>query len=127
MAYRYVASSILGVILFVFYFWRFLPYSERMRPGHSPSWWSFMVIVLIGGFLLSLGLGRRRFWVPSCLLLTLFVANTIMIVVDCIPDPTNHNLFPFEFLIIAVLTLPAYFGAMIAAAVDRFRSRRVAA
>jgi hypothetical protein len=46
-----------------------------------------------------------------------------MIVVDCIPDPTNHNLFPFEFMMIAVLTLPAYFGALLAAAVDRFRAR----
>jgi hypothetical protein len=121
MTYRHVASAVLGMILFVFYFWRFLPYSQRLRPEHSPNWWSFLIIVLIGGFLLSLGLTRRRFWVPTCLLLTLFVANAIMIVIDCIPDPTNHNLFPFEFLIIAVLTVPAYFGAFIAAAVDRVR------
>jgi uncharacterized membrane protein YhaH (DUF805 family) len=81
--------------------------------------------MLIGGFLLSLGIARRRFWVCTCLLLTLFVAHTILIVVDCIPDPTNHNLFPFEYAMIAVLTLPAYFGAIIAAAVDRFRPREI--
>jgi hypothetical protein len=79
--------------------------------------------VLIGGFLLSLGLQRRRFWVPTCLLLALFVADAILIVIDWIPDPTSHNLFPFEFLGIAVVTLPAYVGALIAAAVDRFRAR----
>ena len=123
MTYRHALSAVLGVILFLFYFWRFLPYSQRERPEHSPNWWSFLIIMLIGGFLLSLGLTRHRFWVPTCLLLALFVANTIMIVVDCIPDPTNHNLFPFEFMMIAVLTLPAYFGALIAAAVDRFRAR----
>ena len=123
MAYRYISSAVLGVILFLFYFWRFLPYSQRLRPDHAPNWWSFLIIVLIGGFLLSVGLTRYRFWVPTCLLLTLFVANAIMIVVDCIPDPTNHNLFPFEFLMIAILTLPAYLGAFIAAVVDRYRSR----
>jgi hypothetical protein len=123
MTYRHVASAVLGLILFLFYFWRFLPYSQRERPEHSPNWWSFLIIMLISGFLLGLGMARHRFWVPTCLLLALFVANTIMIVVDCIPDPTNHNLFPFEFMMIAVLTLPAYFGALIAAAVDRFRAR----
>jgi uncharacterized membrane protein YhaH (DUF805 family) len=121
MIYRYVASAVLGVILFVFYFWSFLPYSQRMRPEHSPNWWSFLIIMLIGGFLLTFGMGRRRFWVCTCLLLTLFVANTILIVVDCIPDATNHNLAPFEFVMIAVLTLPCYLGALIATAVDRFR------
>jgi 4-amino-4-deoxy-L-arabinose transferase-like glycosyltransferase len=127
ITYRYVASVVLGVILFAFYFHPFVPYSQRMRSEHSSSLWSFMVIVLIAGFLLSLGLVRRHFRVPTCLLLTLFLANAILIVVDCIPDPTNHNLFPFEFAMIAVLTLPAYLGAWIAAVVDRFRARRIEA
>lgn len=123
MTYRYVASAILGVVLFLFYFQPFLPYSQR--PELSPKWWLFLIIVLISGFLLSLGLARRRFWVvPTCLLLTLFVANAIMIVVDTITDPIDrHNLLPFEFIFIALLTLPAYFGALIAVAVDWFRIR----
>jgi hypothetical protein len=123
MAYRYVASAILGVVLFLLYFQPFLPYSQR--PELSPKWWLFPVIVLIGGFLLSLGLALRRFWiVPTCLLLTLFTANVILIVVDTITDTIDHhNLAPFEFIFIALLTLPAYFGALIAAAVDLFRAR----
>ena len=123
MTYRYVASAILGVVLFLFYFQPFLAYSQR--PELSPKWWLFLIIVLIGGFLLSLGLARRRFWVvPTCLLLALFVANAIMIVVDTITDPIDrHNLLPFEFIFIALLTLPAYLGALIAAAVDWFRTR----
>jgi hypothetical protein len=82
-----------------------------------------MIIMLIGGFLLTLGMTHRRFSVCTCLLLTLFVANTIMIVIDWLSDPTSHNLFPFEFVMITALTLPAYLGASIAAAVDRFRTR----
>jgi hypothetical protein len=123
MTFRHLASAALGLILFVFYFWRFLPYSQRMRAEDSTSWWSFLIIALISGFLLSLGVTYRRYWVPTCMLLALFAANAIMIVIDCIPDPTNHNLFPFEFLMIAVMTLPAYFGAFLAAAVDQFRAR----
>lgn len=123
MTYRYVASTILGVALFLFYFQPFLPYSQRVRPEHSPNWWPFLIIVFIGGFLLSLGVERRRFLVPTYLLLALFAGNTILIVVDCIAKAADHNLFPIEFIFIAVLMLPAYFGALVAAAVDRFKAR----
>lgn len=120
MTYRHVASAILGLVLFLFYFRPFLPFSQRLK--YSPNLWPFLIIVLIGGFLLSLGLPRGRFWVPTCLLLTLFVANAILIVVDEITG-NDHNLLPFEYILIALVTLPAYFGALIAAAVDRFRAR----
>jgi hypothetical protein len=120
MTYRHVASAILGVVLFLLYFKPFLPYSQR----GSPNLWPFLIIVLISGFLLSLGLTRHRFWVPTCLLLTLFAGNFILVVVDSITDTFDrHNLLPFEFIFIAVLTLPAYFGALIAAAIDWFRAR----
>jgi hypothetical protein len=127
MAYRYMVSAILGVALFLFYFQPFLPYSQR--PELSPKWWLFPVIVLIGGFLLSLGLAPRRFWiVPTCLLLTLFAANVILIVVDSFTEAFDrHNLAPIEFILIALLTLPAYLGALIAAAVGWFRARGVEA
>ena len=122
--YRHVASAILGMALFLFYFQPFLPYSKRS----GPNLWPFLIIVFIGGFLLSLGLARRRFWVPTCLLLTLFAGNFILIVVDSITDAfERHNLLPFEFIFIALLTLPAYFGALIAAAIDRFRAREMKA
>ncbi len=123
MTYRCVASAVLGVILYLFYFWRFLPYSQRDRPEHQPNWWSFMIILLVAGLVLTLGARRGRFWIPTCLLLTLFAANIVMIVVDCIPDPTNHNLWPFEFVMITVLAIPAYIGACAAAGIDRFRAR----
>jgi len=76
------------------------------------------VAALLCGFLLSLGLTRRRFWVPTCLLLTLFAANAILIVVDSLSGAVDHNLFPIEFLFIALLASPAYFGALLGAAVD---------
>jgi hypothetical protein len=121
MSYRYAVSAIVGAVLFLFYFQPFLPYSQRSQfPSH---WWPFSVTALICGFLLSLGLTRRRFWVPSSLLLTLFAANAILIVVDSISGAVDHNLFPIEFLFIALLTSPAYFGALLGAAVDWFRAR----
>lgn len=121
MGYRCVTSSIVGAVLFIFFFQPFLPYSHRSQ--FSLGWWPFPIAALLCGFLLSLGLARRRFWVPTCLLLTLFVANAILIVVDFISGGVDHNLFPIEFLFIALLASPAYFGALLGAAVDWLRAR----
>lgn len=114
----YAASAIVGAVLFLIYFQPFLPYSQRGQFSLH-DWWPFPVIALICGFLLSLGLTRHRFWVPTCLLLTLFAANAILIVFDS----ADHNLYPIEFLFIALLASPAYFGALLGAAVDWFRAR----
>lgn len=118
MGYRHAASAIVGELLFMFYFQPFLPDSQHAQL--SIYWWPFLAIELICGFLLSLGLNRRRFWVPTCLLLTLLVSHAIVIVFDTV----EHNLFPFELLATTLLASPAYIGASIAAAVDDFRARR---
>ncbi len=122
LSYRYAGSAIVGAVLFLFYFQPFLPYSQRSQ--FSVHWWPFPVIALICGFLLSLGLTRHRFWVPTCLLLALFAANAILIVFDTVTGAVDHNLFPIEFLFIALLASPAYFGALLSTAVDWFRARR---
>ena len=120
-AYRYMTTTLVGAVLFLFYFEPFLPYS--LRPQSLGKWWLFSLTALICGFSLSLGLTHHRFWVPNCLLLTLFVANAFLIVADSIVGAVDHNLFPIEFLFIAVLASPAYFGALLAAVVDWFRAR----
>jgi len=71
MTYRCAASAILGLILFLVYFRPFLPYSQR--PELSAIWWLFPINVLLCGFILSLGVARDRFLVPTCLLLALFI------------------------------------------------------
>ena len=123
MSYRYAASAVVGAVLFLFYFQPFLPYSQRSQfSGH---WWPFPVIALICSFLLSLGLPRHRFWIPTCLLLTLFAGYAFLIVADFITRAVDHNLFPIEFLFIGLLASPAYLGAAIGAAVDWFTGRRL--
>ena len=99
-----------------------MPYSQRGQ--FSSHWWPFPVVALICGFLLNLGLTRRRFWIPTCLVLTLFAANAVLIVVDFIVGAVDHNLFPIEFLFIALLASPVYFGALLGAAVDWFTAPR---
>jgi len=82
------------------------------------------VTALISGFLLSLGVKSRRFWIPTCLLLTLFSAYSILIAADLVIGGVDHHLFPIEFAFIAMLASPAYLGTALAAACDWFRARR---
>ena len=102
MGHRYAVSAIVGAVLFQVYFQPFLPYGQRGQL--SLHWWPFPVTELICGFVLSIGLKRRRFWVPTCLLLTLLTANVILIVVDSITSGVDQNLFPIELLFVALLT-----------------------
>lgn len=122
MNYRYVTSASVGVVLFLLFFQPFLQYSHRSQ--FSLGWWPFPVAALLCGFLLSLGLTRRRFWVPTCFLLTLFAANAILIVIDFVRGAADHNLFPIEFLFIAILASPAYVGASLGAGVDWLKARQ---
>lgn len=107
---RYAAIAIVGAVLFVFYFQPFLPYSQRSQ--FSSHWWPFPVIALIFSFLLSLYLTHRRFWVPTCLLLTLFAANAILIVVDFMIGAVDHNLFSHRVLVHCSPGVACLFGSV---------------
>jgi hypothetical protein len=50
-----------------------------------------------------------------------FAAHICLVVADCASDPTNHNLWPFEFVFLAVMTSPAFLGAGISGLIQRMR------
>ncbi len=121
LAYRCIAVAIIGAVLFWVYFDPFLPYSQRQQ--FSASWWPLPVTMLICGFVLSIGLTRRRFWVPTCLVLTLIAGDAILIGSDTVTGAVDHNLFPIEFLLLAVLASPAFVGTLLGSVFDWLRAR----
>ena len=124
LAFRCVAIATVAVVLFVFFFHPFLPYS--LRGELSAMWWFFPATALICGFLLTLGLNKRPFYVPTYFLLTLFAANFCLIVADQFREALDrHNLAPIEFIFIAVLASPAYLGTLFAVLIQaRIADRR---
>jgi len=50
--------------------------------------------------------------------------NSRLIVADCSDDPTNRNLWPFEFVIIALATAPVLLGAGVSVLIDRARNQQ---
>ncbi|HXS74573.1 MAG TPA: hypothetical protein VN753_00240 [Terracidiphilus sp.] len=108
---RYASAVIIGVLFDAVFFWKFQPYTAR-EHGHDLLPWYFLpVLALVTGLLLTLGLEGKKRWVPIAMLGGFFAANACLIISDCAADPTNHNLWPFEFALIAAATSPAFIGA----------------
>ncbi len=70
---------------------------------------------------MALGAAQPRGWLLlSCLAGSLPpVLNAINIIHDWTFDPTDHNLFPFEFAILAFVSLPALLGAFLGSKIGR--------
>jgi hypothetical protein len=119
--WRYAGAVFLGVVFEAVFLWRFQPYGIRERgPGLVP-WYFLPVLALVAGLFLTLGFEGKKRWIPAAMLGSFFAANACLIVADCAEDPTNHNLWPFEFVLIAVATAPAFLGAGISHLVGRGR------
>ncbi len=75
----------------------------------APSAVCFLVLGLI------LGVAQpRRWWLLALAAVVLPpLLLTVNILHDWTRDATSHNLFPFEFLIYAILSLPALVGAFL--------------
>ena len=78
-----------------------------------------MTLLLMLG--IALGVAQSRRW----LLLGFFavslppVLNAINIIGDWTIDSTDHNLFPFEFAMLAFVSLPALLGAFLGSRLRR--------
>lgn len=111
--WRYALAVIAGVLFDAVFFWKFQPYSAR-EHGHDLLPWYFQPILAFAtGLLLTMRIEGKKRWVPVAMFAGFAAANAFLIIADCAADPTNHNLWPFEFVIIALATGPAFVGAAI--------------
>jgi len=79
----------------------------------------FSVLSII--FLFSTGFGMRFYtklsgWKIGLSTMALF---PIMAIIEMIVDSTSHNMFPFEFIVYAITTIPGIIGAYIAQVVQK--------
>jgi hypothetical protein len=117
--WRLASAVLIGVIFDAVFFWKFRPYNSR-GPDLLP-WYFLPILAFVAGLLLTIAVEGKKRWIPVALLGGFCAANACLIVADCYADPTNHNLWPFEFVMIAVATAPAFLGAGISFLIDRGR------
>jgi hypothetical protein len=123
LEWRCAVAVIIGVAFDAIFFWRFLPYSLRTSHHLLLPIYTLPMLAFIAGVVLTIGLAKRRRLIPIALVGGFCAANACLIIVDCWNDPTNHNLWPFEFLMIMVLTVPAFLGAGLSPIFERLRRR----
>ena len=121
---RYACAIVLGVIFEAVFFWKFRPYSTREHGPDLFPWYTLPILAFLAGLLLTVGLDGKKRWIPTAMFAAFCVANACLIVADCSVDPTNHNLWPFEFVIIALATAPSYLGAGVSVLIDRARNQQ---
>jgi len=122
--WRYAGAVFTGVIFDAVFFWRFQPYSAREHgPGPLPGYF-LPILAFVAALLLTLALESKKLLVPLAMIGGFFAANAGLIVADCAGDPTNHNLWPFEFVIIVIATAPAFLGAGVSVLIDRAQQKK---
>jgi len=119
--WRCAVAVIVGVILDAVFNWRFLPYSARTHQHEILPNFMLPILALVAGLLLTLNLPENRRLIPLSLIGGFLAAHICLVVADCASDPTNHNLWPFEFVFLAVMTSPAFLGAGIIGLIQRMR------
>jgi hypothetical protein len=120
--WRYAGAVFIGVIFDAVFFWKFQPYNTRERGHDLLPWYLLPILAFLAGLLLTMALDGKKRWIPVAMLGGFSAANACLIVVDCSADPTNHNLWPFEFVLIAAATAPALLGAGISHVIGRVRN-----
>ena len=118
---RYAGAVFIGVFFDAIFFWRFQPYATRVRGPDLLPWYFLPFLTFLAGLFLTLALEGKKRWIPVAMFGGFCVANASLIVADCSANPTNHNLGPFEFVMIAAETAPAFLGAGISVLIDRAR------
>ncbi len=118
---RYAGAVFIGVIFDVVFFWKFQPYATREHGHDLLPWYLLPILAFVAGLLLTMALEGKKRWIPVAMFGGFSAANACLIVADCSADPTNHNLWPFEFVLIAAATAPAFLGAGISHVIGRVR------
>jgi len=122
--WRYAGAVFLGVFFDAIFFWKFQPYSMRERGPDLLAWYFLPILTFVAGLLLTIALEGKKRWIPVAMFGGFCAANACLIVADCSADPTNHSLWPFEFVMIAAATAPAFVGAGINVFIDRARKQQ---
>ena len=108
---RYFLSTVWGLVVYCWCYHPWLPYSARERSWTGSGFAVVALGGLVAGFVLANGARPHRYRIAAAFLAALFAANACVIAFDWTIDPTDHNLFPFEFVLLGILACPAFLGA----------------
>lgn len=102
-----------GSVIYLATLHRFASYSERNATS-GPWFLLFALSMFAAGAALTYWKQAAKARIGLSLTGGVLIAHTIAIAIDVSKDPTDHNLLPFEYILMAIISLPAPLGAAIA-------------
>jgi uncharacterized membrane protein YphA (DoxX/SURF4 family) len=113
IALRYLASAATGVALYCLSYHPWIPYAHREGSQSINGFLLAMAGSFLAALLLSWNVRPHRYRIAAAMLAGMFVIHAAVISTDWKTDPTDHNLLPFEFIILGMLVSPAFLGSAI--------------
>jgi hypothetical protein len=109
-----------SIVLPVFFLKDVKPYDSPLFPLirtgiEGMSIWS-PIFLILSGFIVKI-FSDVRGWIMGLMSMVLFPLAAIC---EMIADPSSHNMFPLEFIMYGLLTIPAIIGAYSASFIRRF-------
>jgi hypothetical protein len=113
LTWRLLAAAAVGAFADLYVMGDAYSYAARMRgsyPYHAVALWCVLAGLLLVPLILNFG-ARRTLLITAALWTGLAIVHTIVLVAETSADPTSHNLWPFEYLMLSLFALPALLGA----------------
>lgn len=109
MTLRLLAAIAVGVFADLFAMGDAYSYSARIQQFHVTAFGCAEAAVLLIPAVLNFGM-RRTFAIALAVWAGMIVAHTVVLIWETSRDPTSHNLWPFEYMFLLVLAIPAWIG-----------------
>jgi hypothetical protein len=119
---RSAVALVFGALAYFVSLHRFLSYSQRNRLG-AADYITFALLVFVVGFATTLNVRKSRYRIASWTIAGVWALHAFVIAMDLREDPTNHNLLPFEFIILGFVALPVYIGAALSSVASRLMNK----
>jgi len=118
-----MGAAALGMLTDLFAMGDVYGYSARIEQTRAAAFVGAVVALFFVTAVLNLG-AQRTFAVAAMVWVGMSTAHTLVLIVETSRDPTSHNLWPFEYLFILLLVMPALLGAAAGRLTDAARAAR---
>lgn len=108
---RLLAAAAVGALADFFGMGDAYSYSARMHQSHPAALWSVLAALLLVPAVLNFGV-RQTLRITAAVWAGMAIPHTILLVAEISADPTSHNLFPFEYVLLGLFAIPALLGAV---------------
>ena len=120
---RFLAAAALGIVANLLAMGDAYGYSARIQQACAAAFVGALVALFFVTAALNSGV-QRAFAVAAMVWAGMMAAPTLVLIAETSRDPTSHDFWPFEYLFISLLVMPALMGAAVGKLADSPRVTR---